>query len=168
MKNLKVIVTTLIIGISVIGMSASFSFRKNRNKNKTNTSKPAPTVGMANPASVYCEKQGGKSIIVKGSKGEYGVCQLKDGTTIEEWEYYRQNNTPQSFEAEIITGSPNPASKFCVDKGGNKKMCVNLKMVHKLTNGIITDKITNNLKLYNTIYKDGKFFNLSFFITYYF
>ena len=107
MKNLKVIVTTLIIGISVIGMSASFSFRKNRNKNKTNTSKPAPTVGMANPASVYCEK------------GEYGVCQLKDGTTIEEWEYYRQNNTPQSFEAEIITGSPNPASKFCVDKGGS-------------------------------------------------
>lgn len=119
MKNLKVIITTLMIGISVIGMSASFSFRKNRNKNKTNTSKPAPTVGMANPASVYCEKQGGKSIIVKGSKGEYGVCQLKDGTTIEEWEYYRQNNTPQSFEAEIITGSPNPASKFCVDKGGS-------------------------------------------------
>jgi len=33
MKNLKVIVTTLMIGISVIGMSASFSFRKNRNKN---------------------------------------------------------------------------------------------------------------------------------------
>ena len=90
MKNLKVIVTTLMIGISVIGMSASFSFRKNRNKNTT--SKPAPAVGTANPASAYCEKQGGKPIIVKGSKGEYGVCQLKDGTTIEEWEYYRQNN----------------------------------------------------------------------------
>lgn len=34
MKNLKVIVTTLMIGISVIGMSASFSFRKNINKKK--------------------------------------------------------------------------------------------------------------------------------------
>ena len=117
MKNLKVIVTTLIIGISVIGMSASFSFRKNRNKNKTNTSKPAPTVGMANPASVYCEKQGGKSIIVKSSKGDYGVCMLKDGTAMEEWEYYRQNNTPRNTEAAVI-GMPNPASKFCVDKGG--------------------------------------------------
>ena len=119
MKNLKVIVTTLMIGISIIGMSASISFRKNKNKNKSNTttSKPAPAVGMANPASVYCEKQGGKSIIVKSSKGEFGACQLKDGTTIEEWEYYRQNNNPKSFEAEII-GTPNPAAKFCVDKGG--------------------------------------------------
>ena len=48
-----------------------------KNRNKNNTSKPAPTVGTANPASAYCEKQGGKPIIVKGSKGEYGVCQLK-------------------------------------------------------------------------------------------
>ncbi len=41
-------------------------------------------------------------------------------------------------------------------------------MVHKLMNGIITDKTTNNFKLYNTIYKDGKLKNLPFFITYYF
>ena len=37
-------------------------------------------------------------------------------------------------------------------------------MVHKSMNGIITDKIINNLKLYNTTYKNGKFFDLSFFI----
>lgn len=146
MKNLKVIITTLMIGISVIGMSASISFRKNKNKSKNNTttSKPAPAVGMANPASVYCEKQGGKSIIVKGSKGEYGVCQLKDGTTIEEWEYYRQNNTPQSLEAEMIKGAPNPASKFCVDKGGKsttvKDSKGNERGVCKFNNGTQIDE----------------------------
>ena len=42
---------------------------------------------------------------------------LKDGTAMEEWEYYRQNNTPRNTEAAVI-GMPNPASKFCVDKGG--------------------------------------------------
>ena len=31
-------------------------------------------------------------------------------------------------------------------------------------NGIITDKITNDSKLHNTIYKDDKFIDLSFFI----
>ena len=42
---------------------------------------------------------------------------LKDGTAMEEWEYYRQNHTARDAEAAVI-GMPNPASKFCVDKGG--------------------------------------------------
>ncbi len=51
-------------------------------------------IGMPNPASVYCEQQGGKSISKKSEDGSaYGVCQLKDGKEVEEWEYYRQNNS---------------------------------------------------------------------------
>lgn len=50
-------------------------------------------IGMANPASVYCEEQGGKSVSRKDKDGnEYGVCQMKDGKEVDEWEYYRQNN----------------------------------------------------------------------------
>ena len=147
MKNLKVIVVTLMIILSVTGMAASFSLSKKSKKKTTNTStsQPAPVIlGMANPASVYCEKQGGKSIIVKSSKGDYGVCHLKDGTYIDEWDYYRQNNTPQSLEKEAVIGSPNPASKFCEDKGGKsttvKDSKGNERGVCKFSNGTQIDE----------------------------
>ena len=50
-------------------------------------------IGMANPASEFCVKQGGKSEIKKDKDGgEYGVCHLPNGTVVEEWEYFRQHN----------------------------------------------------------------------------
>ena len=53
-----------------------------------------PTIWMPNPASVYCEEQGGTVNIVKNEEGnESGMCKLADGTEIDEWEYYRANNT---------------------------------------------------------------------------
>jgi putative hemolysin len=48
-------------------------------------------VGMANPASVYCEEQGGTVEIVDEADGQVGYCNLPDGQRIEEWEYYRAN-----------------------------------------------------------------------------
>ena len=146
MKNLKASVVTLMLIVSITGMAASFRwFKKDKNKDTTTTttSKPVEAVGMANPASVYCEKQGGKSFNVKSSKGDFGVCRLKDGTYVEEWDYYRQNNTPQSLEKEII-GSPNPASKFCVDKGGKsatvKDSKGNDRGICKFSNGTQIDE----------------------------
>jgi putative hemolysin len=50
-----------------------------------------PGWGMANPASEFCVKSGGKLEIRRGPAGEYGVCRLPDGREIEEWTYYRQN-----------------------------------------------------------------------------
>ncbi|WP_218054229.1 putative hemolysin [Stenotrophomonas maltophilia] len=56
---------------------------------------PAP-IGMANPAALHCEKNGGKSVIEKNPDGsEYGVCHLGDGTQVDEWELYRRDN-PQA------------------------------------------------------------------------
>lgn len=50
-------------------------------------------IGIANPASEYCVKQGGESKIKKDVEGnEYGICDLPDGRVVEEWDYYRQNN----------------------------------------------------------------------------
>lgn len=49
-------------------------------------------VGMANPASVYCAKQGGKLDIVKTDKGEIGYCTLPSGERIEEWSLYRRQH----------------------------------------------------------------------------
>lgn len=50
------------------------------------------STGMPNPASVYCEEQGGTLEIVDEAAGQVGYCNLPDGTRIEEWEYYRANN----------------------------------------------------------------------------
>lgn len=50
-------------------------------------------IGIPNPASIYCEKNGGKSIIkLDGDRNEYGVCKFKDGKEIDEWDFYRKNN----------------------------------------------------------------------------
>lgn len=45
---------------------------------------------IANPASVFCEEQGGtlEITIAKGG-GQLGLCTLKDGTKCEEWAYFR-------------------------------------------------------------------------------
>lgn len=55
---------------------------------------PTPKVGMANPASVYCQKLGGKPVIVKEAAGERGICHLPDGTVIDEWELFRRDHAP--------------------------------------------------------------------------
>lgn len=51
-----------------------------------------PRVGMANPASVYCEKLGGKLVIQRTERGEIGICHLPDGTQIDEWVLFRRNH----------------------------------------------------------------------------
>ena len=156
MKNLKMAVSVFLIAVSIIGMAASKkSVRKDTTKKDTTKS---PVVGMANPASTYCVQKGGESIIVKGKNGEYGVCRLKDGTAVEEWEYYRQNNPDSTSKNEPAIGMPNPASVFCEkhggksinvkDKDGNEVGNVNLKMEQKWMNGIITEKTISMIKNY--------------------
>lgn len=50
-------------------------------------------IGMPNPASKYCVDQGGKLIMKKDDAGNVsGICKLKTGEEIEEWEYFRANN----------------------------------------------------------------------------
>lgn len=51
--------------------------------------------GIANPASQYCEKQGGTLSIIKDvGDNEYGICKFDDGTECEEWDYFRGNCKP--------------------------------------------------------------------------
>jgi hypothetical protein len=47
---------------------------------------------IANPASVFCEEQGGTLEIVDEAGGQVGYCNLPDGTRVEEWAYYRSMN----------------------------------------------------------------------------
>ncbi len=58
--------------------------------NPTSPVTNSASVGIANPASAFCEKQGYKVEIKTASDGsQYGVCVFKDGSFCDEWKYYR-------------------------------------------------------------------------------
>lgn len=50
------------------------------------------SIGMANPASVYCEKIGGKLDIIDSPTGQFGNCTLPSGEIMEEWTLYRRDH----------------------------------------------------------------------------
>lgn len=51
---------------------------------------PTPEASMSNPASVYCEQNGGKLEFRQDeSGGVRGVCVFPDGSECDEWAYYR-------------------------------------------------------------------------------
>lgn len=50
----------------------------------------APLANMPNPASVYCEQNGGQLKIVTAADGsQSGLCIFPDGSSCDEWVYYR-------------------------------------------------------------------------------
>src|SRR5512135_2117065 len=66
------------------------------------TSTPAPN--MPNPAAVYCEQHGGKLEIVTAADGsQSGLCIFPDGSTCDEWAYFRGKCKPGD---SLVTPSP--------------------------------------------------------------
>lgn len=51
-----------------------------------------PQIGMANPASVYCQQKGGTLIPVQTAQGVSNNCKLPGGETIDEWALWRQDH----------------------------------------------------------------------------
>lgn len=64
----------------------------------------SPEAGLANPASVYCEEQGGRLEMREDvSSGQYGVCLFDDGSECEEWAFFRGECQPgQTQRAEDL------------------------------------------------------------------
>ena len=88
-----------------------------------------PQVGIPNPASVYCTEQGNKHEIQMASDGSQpGICIFPDGSTCDEWAYYRgecgpaaQNPTPAmtaEATAEASGGGPGGSEGTVVDGSG--------------------------------------------------
>ena len=50
--------------------------------------------GLANPASVFCEENGGTLEIRDQAAGQVGYCVFPDGSECEEWAYYRGECAP--------------------------------------------------------------------------
>lgn len=55
---------------------------------------PTEAVGLANPAAVFCEEQGGQVHVRAESGGEVGYCVFPDGSECEEWAFYRGECAP--------------------------------------------------------------------------
>ena len=54
-------------------------------------------VWIANPASTYCVEQWWEVEIKENEDGsQYGMCKFKDGTEVEEWEYFRANHKDET------------------------------------------------------------------------
>ncbi|MDD5043614.1 MAG: DUF333 domain-containing protein [Patescibacteria group bacterium] len=84
MKKILFIITILILaGTGCVKIET----RKSPSDNEEGTVEQ--TAALANPASVYCEEQGGKLEIRKEPAGENGVCVFSDGSECEEWAYFR-------------------------------------------------------------------------------
>jgi putative hemolysin len=63
--------------------------------------------GLPNPASVYCEEQGGTLEIREDENGQYGVCLFDDGSECDEWAYYRGECAPgQTSQVPEPTAAP--------------------------------------------------------------
>ena len=100
MKNFKIMISIFMLAVSFASMSAAKKSTVRKTSGKKITVKKvlkkeeekSSVIGMPNPASVYCVEQGGESILVRSKKGDFGICKLKDGIAVEEWEYNRENN----------------------------------------------------------------------------
>src|SRR6185369_7846201 len=84
----------LLFGVLTLGVSLA------QDPTPPTTDAPAKkSAGLANPASVNCEKKGGKLEIRKGKNGEYGVCKFPNGKECEEWALFRGKCSPEDEKA---------------------------------------------------------------------
>lgn len=63
-------------------------------------------IGMANPASVYCEEQGGVLDMRDGEGGTAGFCIFEDGSECEEWAFFNS----ECQMGEIVSGGPSSST----------------------------------------------------------
>ena len=84
-----------------------------------------PPLNMPNPASVYCEKNGYTLEIRTAADGsQSGVCVFPDGSTCDEWAYYREEcgpeveNSPTSATTLEATTEVGGGSSGGNDSGG--------------------------------------------------
>ena len=75
----------------------------------------ANDIFMPNPASIYCEDNGGSIEVREDFNGnQVGVCVFEDGSECRQWDFYRG----ECQQGDYYPSLPNPASVYCEDNGG--------------------------------------------------
>ncbi len=101
MKKYQPIIISLLFAIAgivlvwvILFSGIEINSKKGNNSNGSNDS-----IGIANPASVYCQKEGGNLEIRKDENGgEYGVCIFESGRECEEWAFFRGECRKEEIE----------------------------------------------------------------------
>lgn len=89
-EKMKRIFLTILILVTLTACTA------NQNQAPEPTSTDIPPAGLPNPASVYCEENGNKLEIQTAADGsQSGVCIFPDGSTCDEWAYFREECGPE-------------------------------------------------------------------------
>jgi putative hemolysin len=87
--EVKMICRTLFILLMWLGVALMASCRPAQ-LSPTLAATSAPEPNLPNPAAVYCEKHGGKSeIVTAADDSQSGRCIFPDGSTCDEWAYFR-------------------------------------------------------------------------------
>jgi len=109
MKTIYRIITALVIATLILVACAPA-------EPESSQSEPESGLGLANPASVNCEKKGGTVVIQKrGDGGEYGVCVFADNRQCEEWAMYRGDCPEGGIDTtDYVTA----AALYCAISGG--------------------------------------------------
>jgi putative hemolysin len=70
-----------------------------------------PQASMPNPASVYCEENGNKLVIQRAFDGsQNGICVFPDGSSCDEWAYYRGECGPSPTPVMAVEGTAKASS----------------------------------------------------------
>ena len=78
---------------------------------------PDENVGIANPASVYCEEQWGTLKIETAEDGsQWGICLFNDGSYCEEWAYFRNECQPGEIMYNSISDEKIPEPTVAASK----------------------------------------------------
>lgn len=102
MMQKTMMLKTTVLGMLVAGLAACAT------PNNNETGELVPKIGMANPASEYCVKQGGQLEIKNEENGQVGYCRLANGQVVEEWALFRASQAeclPE--EAKRLVGLAN-------------------------------------------------------------
>ncbi len=112
--------------------------------------KPSPTnYTLPNPASANCLKLGGTlSIQTRGDGTEYGVCNLEDGYSCEEWALFRGDCKKPGIRT---TGYDNSQQVYCAIQGGKTLAIPNATCT--FNDGSVCD----DLALYNGTCHKGEY-----------
>lgn len=101
-----------------------------------------PKLGMANPASEYCVKQGGKLEIKNEQNGQVGYCHLANGQVIEEWKLFRTDQAgciPE--EAKRLIGQSN-LTEAQIQEKSKAKQVRNVQPNQPVTMDFRSDRVT--------------------------
>jgi len=112
--------TTLVLSALIVALTVSAWTIAGCAPTKTDPTAPgtpAPSAGLANPASVHCTDNGHTLEIRSDKEGnQYGVCVFADGTECEEWAYFRGECSPgvptaaaaATITPALLTATPVP------------------------------------------------------------